>query len=156
MVTKTATNDFHYGKNFYGKTLDELVDYVHKKTSQQLHWKYKKLKRGSFGYDSFAMSIGFSLMNISSNIKDGASIIHSAWIRNYLFWTYVKPYEILPNHYIKPSKPIDDKRRKNLAKKSYEELENNEKQINELIFIILYDYLDIDYDGKQITDNFID
>lgn len=145
MSYTTATGDFNYYDLFYGERLDDLIFYVHKKLSEKLHWKYTPLKRGSFGYDSIACSIGFLLSNKSNNIRDCAEIVHNSWVSNYLFWSKIKPYELLPEYYLHPTKSLNDKRRKKLSKITYNNLPEKEKETNRIIVKILFDYFKIKY-----------
>lgn len=157
MLLKTATGDFNYEDLFYGQKLNILINIVHKELSRQLHWKSYPLKPCSFGYDSIACSIGFLLINLPTNIEEGYKIVHNAWVRNYLFWTIIRPYELLPEYYLHPSKPLIDKRRKILSKTLYENLPENEKETNKIIVKTLFDYLQISYPKESSDeDTFLD
>jgi hypothetical protein len=153
MLLKTASGDFNYEDIFYGEKLSVLIKIVHKELSRQLHWKSNPLKPCSFGYDSFACSIGFLLMNFPANIEEGSKQVHNAWVRNYLFWTIIKPHELLPECYLHPSKPLIDKRRKILSITPYENLPENEKETNRIIVKTLFDYLKISYPKESLNDD---
>jgi hypothetical protein len=157
MAIRTATGDFNYTDIFYGESLNDLINLVHKELSHQLHWKSIPLKVGTFGYDSLACSIGWILNNPTNDIEKGSEIIHKAWIRNYLFWSIIKPYELLPKYYLHSSKPLVDKRRKMLAVTAYEKLPEIEKETNRIIYKTLFDYLRIEYvKVPVIDDTFLD
>ena len=109
---QTATCSFNYRTIFYSYPLDKLVELTHKELSHQLNWKYLPLKKGSFGFDSIAESIGQLLcQNKIKTIEEGAMIVHNAWAYNYKWWRDIKPWVLLDNMYYKPTKPLGDKRR---------------------------------------------
>lgn len=159
MSIKTATGDFNYSDIFFGHELSKLIDITHKELSRELHWKTTQLNPGTFGFDSIACSIGFLLSSkpLPSDIEYGAQIVHKAWVRNYLFWSVIKPHVLLPKFYSHSSKPLVDKRRKMLAITPYSLLPENEKETNRIIVRTLYDYLQINYNKTQLNeDTFLD
>lgn len=157
MAIRTATGDFNYLDEFYGNNLSDLVELVHKELCKKLHWKTNSLKPGTFGYDSIACSIGYLLSNPNKEIEMSAEIVHNAWIKNYLFWTMVKPHVMLPKYYSHSSKPLVDKRRKTLATTPYANLPEIEKETNRIIVKTLFDYLKIDYVKDLVNeDTFLD
>lgn len=157
MALKTATGDFNYQDIFYGHKLSELVELVHKKLCKELHWKSNQLKPGTFGYDSIACSIGFLLINIPTRLEEGAETVHNAWVRNYLFWTVIKPNIMLPEYYLQSSKPLVDKRRRMLSTTSYLNLPEIEKQTNRIIVVTVLEFLQINFEKPQINqDTFLD
>jgi len=160
MALMTATGDFNYGDLYcyHGFTykLSELVDLVHKELCRELHWKSNQLKPGTFGYDSIACSIGFLLKNIPTGIEEGAETVHNAWIRNYLFWTIIKPHELLPQYYTQSSKPIIDKRRRMLSTTSYSNLPEIEKDTNRIIVVTVLEFLGVNFTNPINEDTFLD
>lgn len=161
MALMTATGDFNYADLYlyhgFSHKLADLVDLVHKELCRELHWKLNQLKPGTFGYDSIACSIGFLLKNIPTGLEEGAEIVHNAWVRNYLFWTQIKPHVLLPKYYSQSSKPIVDKRRQMLAITPYSKLPENEKNTNRTIVVTVLEYLGINFKKPQVNeDTFID
>jgi hypothetical protein len=159
MGIKTATGDFNYSDLFFGHKLSDLIDMTHKELRRELHWKSNQLKPGTFGFDSIACSIGFLLSSkpLPTNIEHGAEIVHDAWVRNYLFWSEIKPHVLLPEYYSHSSKSLVDKRRKMLASTSYFALPENEKETNRIIVKTLFDYLQINYNKPKLNeDTFLD
>lgn len=156
---QTATSSFNYDDQFYSYSLDRLVFLTHKELSQKLKWKYFPLKKGTFGYDSITESIGrlLSEKNIRT-IEQGAVIVHEAWTLNYKWWKDFKPCILLDSIYSKPTKPLGDKRRNNLASKSYYEIPEKEKETNIIISkFILVDLLGLlKFNDKDPYDTFID
>ncbi len=154
---QTATSSYKFDDQFHSMTLEMLVYLTHREVSKQLHWKYLPLKKGSFGYDTFAESIGrlLSTPNVKS-IEQGASIVHDAWSFNYKWWRDCKPWSLLEDLYSKPTKPLGDKRRNKLAELSYERLPENEKETNRIFAkYLLVDLLGI-IKTKDSDDTFID
>jgi hypothetical protein len=141
MAIQTATGDFNYSDLFFEHKLTDLIDITYKELSRELHWKTNRLKPGTFGFDSIACSIGFLLSSkpLPSDIEYGARIVHDAWVRNYLFWSEIKPHVLLPEYYSHSSKPLVDKRRKMLAITPYFALPENEKETNRIIVKTVYD-----------------
>ncbi len=159
MSIKTATGDFNYSDLFFGHELSELIDITHKELCRELHWKTTQLKPGTFGFDSIACSIGFLLGTkpLPSDIEYAAQIVHEAWVRNYLFWSVIKPHVLLPKYYSHSTKSLVDKRRKMLASTPYSALPEIEKETNRIIVRTIYDYLRINYDKSQLNeDTFLD
>lgn len=159
MALKTATGDFNYQDIFFSNKLSDLIELVHKKLCRELHWKSNQLKPGTFGYDSIACSIGFLLNSkpLPTNIEQGAQIVHNAWVRNYLFWTVIKPNILLPEYYSQSSKPLVDKRRQMLSTTSYLNLPEIEKQTNRIIVETVLEFLQINFKKNQINeDTFLD
>lgn len=157
MAIKTATGDFNYSDIFYGYELAYLVDLTYRELCKELHWKPNKLKPGTFGYDSIACSIGFLLQNIPIDMEEGAETVHNAWVRNYKFWSIIKPHVLLPEYYSKSSKPLVDKRRKLLASTSYSNLPEIEKDTNRAIVVTVLEFLDINFKKSHlIKDDFLD
>ena len=138
---QTATGEFDYNQTFYDTTLDELIFLTHKDLSSKLKWKYFPLKRGSFGYDNMAMSIGTMLRTLSNDdIEQAAELVHQGWVKNYKWWRDIGPHKLLPDIYIGPSKPLGDKRRNQLANCKYSDLPESEKETNLIIARYLLNY----------------
>jgi hypothetical protein len=156
---QTATSSFNYSDKFYSYSLDHLVFLTHKELSHKLNWKYFPLKRGTFGYDSIAESIGRLLSEINiKTIEQGAVIVHNAWSLNYKWWRDFKPWVVLDKIYLKPTKPLGDKRRNDLANKSYYEIPEKEKETNKIISkFLLVDLLNLlKFNDRHPDDTFID
>ena len=131
---QTATCSFNYADIFNSYPLDKLVELTHKELSHQLNWKYLPLKKGSFGFDSIAESIGQLLsQNKIQTIEEAASIVHNAWAYNYKWWRDIKPWVMLDSMYWKPTKPLGDKRRNKLAITPYDKISEKDKQTNRII-----------------------
>ncbi len=143
MASQTANGYFDYNQEFFNFRLDELIYLTHKELSTKLKWKYFPLKRGSFGYDNMATSIGLFLENIKSTytLDEASDLVHKGWCINYIWWKYCKPYELLPELYHKPSKPLNDKRRNLLANTKYEDLPEKDKETNKIIAKYLFQFL---------------
>ena len=160
MALMTATGDFNYGDLYlyygFSHKLSDLVDLVHKELCRELHWKQNQLKPGTFGYDSIACSIGFLLKNTPTRLEEGAEIVHKAWVRNYLFWTIIKPHELLPKYYTQSSKPLVDKRRQILASAPYSKLPEIEKDTNRIIVVTVLEFLGINFVNSINEDTFLD
>ncbi len=156
---QTATSSFNYSDIFYSYPLDKLVELTHKELSYQLRWKYIPLKKGSFGFDSMAESIGQLLCqsNIQS-IEEGSYIVHKAWSYNYKWWRDMKPWILLDKMYWKPTKSLGDKRRNILAATSYDKIPEKDKKTNRIIVkYLLVDLLSIlKFKDSHPDDTFID
>jgi hypothetical protein len=141
---QTATCSFKYETIFYSYSLDKLVELTHKELCVQLKWKFLPLKKGTFGFDSIAESIGQLLyQNNIESIEQGAIIVHNAWAYNYKWWRDIKPWILIDNMYYKPTKSLGDKRRNKLSILPYNKLSEKNKRTN----IIIVKYLLIDLLG---------
>jgi hypothetical protein len=132
---QTATCSFNYTDIFNSYPLDKLVELTHKELSNQLNWKYLPLKKGSFGFDSIAESIGQLLSNQTKiqTIEEGSIYVHNAWAYNYKWWRDIKPWGLLDDMFYKPTKPLGDKRRNKLAISPYDKIPEKDKQTNRII-----------------------
>jgi glycerophosphoryl diester phosphodiesterase len=131
---QTATCSFNYDIIFYSYSLDKLVELTHKELSRQLNWKYYPLKKGSFGFDSIAESIGQLLYQTKIKcIEEGAMFVHNAWAYNYKWWRDIKPWISLDKLYYKPTKSLGDKRRNDLSISPYTTLSEKNKKTNRII-----------------------
>src|SRR5438874_7188138 len=117
MATITANGKYKYDQIFMGTTLDEWIQLVHKDNAQVNHWKYNPLKKGSFGYDNLALSIGDVLTDypeMKTYSKDETDIIevlaekiHIGWTENYLYWRDHQPW-LKNKNYTKPAQTLGD------------------------------------------------
>ena len=167
----TANTKFNFDKEFcinqITYRLDDLIFMTHKELSLKLKWKYFPLKRGTFGYDSIAVSIGHLLLAspaIHIDLEKAAKCVHDGWIVNYKWWTCIKPYILLPNIYTKPTKSLNDKRRNILANTPYEKLPESEKETNkiiakyllEILFKVKILYNNCDFKSSSAVITFVD
>ena len=133
MATETANQKYQYNQTFYGRTLDDWVQLVHKNNATVNNWKYFPLKKGAFGYDNLVISLSY-LFTKSGNVLQSQSInndfladlVHRGWIENYLYWRDNKPWNSNSN-YFKPAQPLGDDRRNLCAKTEYAQLPDEEK-----------------------------
>lgn len=152
---QTATCSFNYDDVFYTYTLDELVRLTHTELCCKLKWKCSPLKKGSYGYDSMAESIGWLLSNKNvKTIYDGACLVHKGWTHNYNWWTNIKQWLLLPNLYYKPTKTLGNKERNTLANLDYKNLPKKDKYTN--IIIARYLLVDLLCILRIENDGFID
>jgi hypothetical protein len=146
----TANGQYQYDAIFFEKTLDEWIQITHKHNSISNGWSYFPLKRGAFGYDNLAMSIGHILslypdmINYSKNDTDIidalAEGVHKGWTVNYLYWRDHEPWKKNQN-YIKPAQTLGDSRRNHCAETQYSDLPEEEKKKDMIIAEFIYDCL---------------
>jgi hypothetical protein len=129
MATCTANQLVQYNSVAFGKTYSEWVDKAHAYNCSQNGWKCAPLKPGAYGYDNIVMSLHkvFSEPNFERSVEDISRLIHDGWAENYRYWVDVKPYKT-DDKYIKPSKPINDKRRNECAVTPYKDLPEDEQE----------------------------
>jgi hypothetical protein len=126
--THTANNKYSYKQIYYKKSLDKWINEIHKYNSKHNHWFYRPLKKGSYGYDTMAYCIAYTLEHFSYDytLEELAEIIHESWSEIYCYWRDYKPY--LNNNYIKPAKPLNDYNRNLFAETSYNKKPIEEKE----------------------------
>ena len=112
MAFQTANGKYSYDQIFEDKTLDEWIQRVHKNNCEINGWKIIPLKKGAFGYDNLAISIGdmftkfphfrspYSDSNLAIEIL--TDIIYKAWRNNYIYWRDNEPWVNEPQKYIIP------------------------------------------------------
>ena len=164
--TQTANGEFAYSMvTPWGKSLDELVQIVHRKLSEASGWDYRPLIPGQFGYDNMAMSIGrvcgslcSSTLEDFSNLEEIRSdkvaisnLVHQGWVDNYCYWRDFEPWMVgndisrpgcpmsTQTGYIKPYNPLGDDRRNALAAQPFSSLPEEEKKKDELVAQVLLD-----------------
>lgn len=147
MASRTANGEYNYLDVFHGKTLHEWVELAHKSLSIASNWKYFPLKRGSFGYDNMCCSIGELLKYMDKHtdltLDSMANAVHVGWIKNYVYWRDNSPF--LQKEYIKPSKPLGDKRRDECANLSYVDLPEDEKDKDRIIAKAIFENKQLSY-----------
>jgi hypothetical protein len=147
MATITANGKYQYNCMFMGMSLDHWVQSVHKHNATINHWNYFPLKKGAFGYDNLAISIGDVFVNYSklenilaeTDLIDMlAETIHIGWTENYLYWRDHQPW--LKNaDYTKPAQSLGDARRNLCAETDFAQLPEDEKLKDISIAKFIYD-----------------
>ena len=98
---QTANKMFNYEQEIHGFTIDTWVKNAHKYNSDSHKWTHIQLKKGSFGYDNLAVSIGYTLQNfifskfskfnnfskIQENFTPGLRAMYNPHIRNMRIYT---------------------------------------------------------------------
>lgn len=130
---KTANSEFEYAQTMRGKTLDEWVQTAHQYNCRKHGWDHYPLKKGAYGYDGLAMSLGRALGGPLTDRDEVARDVHDGWCTNYGFWRDHKPYERTDYTYHRPYKPIGDPRRNLCFTTSYDDLDESEK-VKDLVF----------------------
>ncbi len=144
MATITANNLYEYNKIYFNNNLNYWIQETHKYNSEYYKWNYYLLKKGAFGYDNIAISIGLLFdkiindNNLLNDIESCASIIHDGWCINYTFWRDNEPW-LKSNNYFGPAKPLNDERRNECAKLHFQELPTDEKEKDIIIAKFLID-----------------
>ena len=130
----TANNMFEYEQLFFGIPLDTWVQETHKHNCESNGWKHYPLRKGCFGYDNLAISIGLALTNYVADKEELAKKIHEGWCINYIFWRDEKPHETSTDYkYIKPYTPLNDERRNLCAQTDFVSLEKEEQDKDYII-----------------------
>jgi len=128
---QTANGLYRYNHIFHKKTLDKWTNLAHQYNCKHNKWSCYALKKGSFGYDCMAYCLAYSFNIIKTSneftINEIAEIIHEAWSEIYTYWRDYKPW-LKNKSYIKSAKPLDDKRRNELAETSFDSKPEDEKQ----------------------------
>jgi hypothetical protein len=143
-AVRTANGMYHYDDISYGLTLHEWVQKLHEYNCTLNGWRVVPLKRGTFGYDNLAMSVGAVFLDefgegaiysstISEEISETASAVHDGRCKNYEFWHDNAPWENLRHLYTKPNAPLGDDRRNRCAELSYSELSEDERAKDDVI-----------------------
>ena len=134
MATVTANGQYKYNQIFINKTLDEWIQLTHKNNAQINNWKFWPLKKGAFGYDNLAISIGDLFTKhpdiekfSQSDIHQLADVIHTGWVTNYLYWRDHKPW-VNNTNYTKPAQSLGDSRRNTCAQTDYSQLPLEEQK----------------------------
>jgi hypothetical protein len=153
---QSADKIYGYDDIYYDRTLDWWINNTHKHIAIKQKWYVRPLRKGCYGYDSLIQSIGFLFnnmdftkeklhtLNISHEqvfMAQVASLVHDGWCCNYFFWKKNSPSQNKKYNYIKPSKPLNDKRRKHCAYTGYNCLSKKEKEINDIIARYIVDVL---------------
>lgn len=139
----TANQLFSYNQLFYGIPLDTWVQNAHKYNCEKNNWEYFPLRKGSFGYDNLAVSIGFTLSEYTQNqytdpIPVMADLVHQGWVKNYLYWRDHSPQDSTPYRYTPPFIPLNDERRNTCAITPFLFLDNEEQEKDYIIAKFLY------------------
>jgi len=125
---KTANGLYKYNQIFYKKTLDKWINLAHQYNCKYNNWHYYNLKKGSFGYDCMVYCLAYSFDRISNEhtIDEIAEMIHEAWSEIYIYWRDYMPW-LKNNLYTKSAKPLNDKKRNQLAETSFDSKPQDEK-----------------------------
>lgn len=140
----TANGMFNYNDKFYDIDLDTWVQETHKYNCEKNNWKYSYLKKGAFGYDNLAVSIGFTLRKYEHNYDEESSLyklaelIHDGWSINYIYWKEKHPENSKTYKYIAPFNPLEDERRNTCAITQFRWLDDEEKNKDYIIAEFLY------------------
>ena len=150
MATVTANGKYKYDCVFMNISLDEWVQLVHKNNAKLNCWKYSPLKKGCFGYDNLAISIGHVFTEypeMKTHSKEETDIldvlaeaIHVGWTENYLYWRDNKPW-LNDKNYTKPAQSLGDSRRNLCAETDYNHLPEDERNKDIIIASFIYDSL---------------
>lgn len=126
-MNQTANGKYKYDSVYYGKTLNEWIQLSHKNNCQKNGWNFYELKRGMFGYDNMACSLGYLFENMNKKLDEEyfAELIHEGWKINYLYWRDNQPWN---NGYLKPNQTLNDERRNKLAMTPHKDLPDDEKE----------------------------
>jgi len=136
-LTHTANGKYEYDTLYNGKTLDKWIEDVNRHNCNANKWNYFKLQKGNFGYDNLAVCITYVFQYIQENNKlpslhKCCKLIHDGWIENYIYWRDNKPYNG-KRGYKRPGNPLNDERRNNCAKLSYDDLPEDEQEKDKII-----------------------
>lgn len=142
---QTANKMFNYEQEINGFTIDTWVKNAHKSNCGANNWTYIQLKKGSFGYDNLAVSIGYTLQNfVFSKLSDDkiidtlAVLIHQGWCINYIYWRDNEPQLDKTFKYISPYNKLGDTRRNTCAVTDFYLLDKVEKDKDYIIANFLY------------------
>ena len=130
----TANNLFQYNQEFYGIPLDTWTQDAHKYNCDKNNWDYFPLKKGCFGYDNLAVSIGFALSLYVYDEHDHdqtllvADWVHQGWVKNYTYWRDNCPQDNPVYRYIPPFYPLNDERRNTCAITPFHYLDKEERE----------------------------
>ena len=148
MAFQTANGKYSYDQIFEDKTLDEWIQQVHKNNCEINGWNIIPLKKGGFGYDNLAISIGDVFTKFPSfrckysctklTIEILADFIHMGWADNYTHWRKYEPWINEPEKYTKPNQPLGDERRNLLANTNFNLLPEDEQKKDEDIAKFIY------------------
>lgn len=143
----TANNMFKYDQKFMDIPLDTWVQEANKYNCEKNNWKHLPLKKGSFGYDNLAVSLGYVLNYYISKgyilpkYKYIASLVHEGWCKNYIYWRDNKPQNSTIYKYIAPYNPLGDDRRNLCSQTNFEMLDKDEQEKDYIIATFLYNKL---------------
>ena len=138
VASETANKQYKYNHMFFGKSLEHWVQETQLHQCKNYGWPTNPLKRGGFGFDNLAISVGFLLQSLETNrdlltnIEQASDIIHQGWTINYTFWRDNQP-DKSNKDYKGPAKPLGDERRNMCAKSSYINLPEDEKEKDRVI-----------------------
>ncbi len=135
----TANGQYRYDMNIGDLELRTLVQMTHKHNCEKNGWTVAALKEGCYGFDNLAVCIGYAMTKPfdTEDIDSLSHIIHEAWVINYVYWRDMKPWL---SGYVKP-KALGDERRNTLAKLSFSELPEDEKEKDRILAKYLIGYL---------------
>ena len=113
---------------------DEFVQQFHKYNCDRNGWRFQTLIPGTYAYDCIAVSTQY-MMDQCNNDKTNditamAQFLHEGWAKNYIYWRDEKPWQKDPTRFHKPSKPIKNKEREQLAQTPYSGLSAKDKDGN--------------------------
>jgi hypothetical protein len=150
---QTANGLYRYNQIFHKKTLDKWTNLAHLYNCKHNGWSLYNLKKGSFGYDCMAYCLAYSFDKISNEhtINEIAEMIHEAWSEIYTYWRDSKPW-LKNKSYTKSAKPLDDKRRNQLAETSFDSKPEDEKNKD----LIIAKFIQQSLYGSKLDDFSID
>jgi len=142
---QTANKMFNYEQEFHDFTIDTLVKNAHKYNCDANKWSHIPLKKGSFGYDNLAVSIGYTLQNfIFSKLSNDkiidilADLVHQGWCINYIYWRDNEPQFDKTFKYIPPYNKLGDTRRNTCTVTDFYLLDKEEQDKDYIIANFLY------------------
>lgn len=164
---QTANGMYNYSQEFYGVPLDTWVQNTHKYNCEANKWDYRPLKKGAFGYDNLAVSIGNALSKYEPDREYSDAIytslykvprmiylrhpskiywlchyIHEGWSMNYIYWRDNSPEKSTEYKYYAPFNPINDERRNHCAVTEFVWLSKEEMDKDEIIAEFLHDEIE--------------
>ena len=150
----TANGEYPYDDITFGLSMHDWVQKLHEHNCKANGWKFAPLKRGAFGYDNLAMSVGATFIDDRSMVfiddrfctpvkcgracieekeSDVARAVHEGWARNYIYWRDKTPWNDTNYVYIKPYQELGDDRRNLCAVQKYAELPEEERVKDDII-----------------------
>ena len=150
---RTTANGKHcYDKEYYGVSLNDYVDMIHKKMCNNYNWKYNPLKPYSFSYENLINSVGLVFNKYGNKtintVDEIADLVHEGWITNYIYWRDNSPF-LNNSRYITPLNKLGDEKRNKCARTKYRDLPKEEKEKDFYIAKILYKVIQKNSEKKK-------
>ena len=136
-LTANCCYDYDY-THTNGKTLYEKANEVNNAICTVFGWKFKVLKRGTYGADLMVTRIGHLLNKSGDSFGTDRKVflLHEAWKTTYYFWSEMTPWEYDSN-YTGPFRNIKTKRHEKKLASCWTELSDYQKWIDiEIVYRI--------------------